>query len=255
MRKIILIFTFAFLIFSLQGQNKENFFWDSVEGFSAKNSYFPHSLYDEHDAYIFYETVDKARQEIKISWRQKSDALNWSDTFTLKDIFRYSGDEVPDMYSCALSNTGTLAVSVIDSSAANGVVKVYSSADKASSFHDFTFPPQQKQITSSRIFASGQGGFILFISLGEGRQSPTESSFSILYSESSDGKNWSSLKNFSPSASISNAFSPFFVRIGEADFVFFEGWYGKDSSTSLIYASSRISGDGWSEPFIVTDSS
>ena len=255
MRKVILIFTFAFLIFSLQGQNKENFFWDSVEGFSAKNSYFPHSLYDEHDAYIFYETVDKARQEIKISWRQKSDALNWSDTFTLKDIFRYSGDEVPDMYSCALSNTGTLAVSVIDSSAANGVVKVYSSADKASSFHDFTFPPQQKQITSSRIFASGQGGFILFISLGEGRQSPTESSFSILYSESSDGKNWSSLKNFSPSASISNAFSPFFVRIGEADFVFFEGWYGKDSSTSLIYASSRISGDGWSEPFIVTDSS
>lgn len=255
MKKRIFIFIFSFLIFLLHAQNKENFFWDSVEEISVKNSCFPHALYDGHDAYIFYESVDKSKQEIKISWRRKSGALEWSDTFSLKDIFRYSGEEVPDMYSAALSDSGVLAVSVIDSSAANGVVKVYSSVDKASSFTDFSFPPQKKQVTSSRIFSSAGGGFILFISLGEGRQSPTESSFSILYSESPDGRNWSSLKNFSPSASISNAFSPFFTRIAETDFVFFEGWSAKDSTTSLIYASSRNAGDSWSEPFVVTDSS
>ena len=255
MKKLLSVLIFFFLIFSIHAQNKENFFWDSVENFSAKNSYFPLSLYDDQDAYIFYESVDKAKQEIKISWRQKSGSLAWSDTFSLKDIFRYSGDDVPDMYSAALSSSGSLAVSVIDSSSANGVVKVYVSSDKSASFSDFTFPPQQKQITSSRIFSSATGGFILFISLGEGKQSPTESSFSILYSESSDGKNWSSLKTFSPSALISNAFSPFYTRIGETDFVFFEGWSAKDSTTSLIYASSRIADDKWSEPFVVTDSS
>ena len=59
---------------------------------------------------------------------------------------------------------------------------------------------------------------------------------------------------FKPSDSISNAFSPFFVQIGMNDFVFFEGWAGKDSTSSLIYAASRsASSSSWSAPFVVTD--
>ena len=257
MRKFFCSLLILFSLTALHAQTRENIFWDSVESVSAKNSYFPVALYDSHDSYIFYESVDKLRQEIKISWRQKRDKLLWSDTFSLPGTFKYSGDDVPDMYSAALSSKGVLAVSVLDSSSANGVIKVYSSSDKAASFTDFTFPPQIKQITSSRIFASETGSFILFISLGEGKQSPTESSFSILYSESADGKKWSDLKVFKPSSSISNAFSPFFTRIGGREFVFFEGWSGKDSTTSLIYASSRVGpfSDSWSEPFVVTDSS
>ena len=259
--KYILFFAILLAVPYLHAQNKETFFWDSVESLSgrnynnSRNSYFPVALYDAHNAYIFYESVDKARQEIKISWRQKKDNLLWSDTFSLKDSFKYYGDSVPDMYSAALSPLGTIAVSVIDSSSANGVIKVYSSSDSAASFSEFTFPPQKKQITSSRIFSSGDGSFILFISLGEGKQSPTESSFSILYSESADGKKWSDLKFFNPASAISNAFSPFFTKINGNDFVFFEGWNAKDSTTSLIYASTRAPGGIWSEPFIVTDSS
>ena len=257
MKKLISVLILSFFFSLLFAQSRENFFWDSVEPLSEKNSYFPVALYDEHDAYVFYEQVDKVRQEIKISWRQKHDNLDWSDNLSLMDSFKYSGDDVPDMYSAALSTKNVLAVSVLDSSSLNGVVKVYSSDDRAFSFSEFTFPPQQKQITSSRIFSSGDGGFILFISLGEGKQSPTESSFSILYSESADGKNWSDLKVFRPAATISNAFSPFFARIGSKSFVFFEGWNAKDSTTSLIYASSRenTGGDKWSDAFIVTDSS
>lgn len=254
------IFFFTILIFQAflcYSQQAEQFYWDSVQSISARNSYFPVALYDSHNAYVFYESADKARQEIKISWRRKKDGFDWSDTFTLPDTFKYSGAEIPDMYSAALSSSGVVAVSVLDSSAANGVVRVFASSDEGSSFSSYDFPPQQKQITSSRIFASSSGGFILFISLGEGRQSPTESSFSLLYSESHDGKIWGPLKVFLPSASISNAFSPFFAEISGRDFVFFEGWSAKDSTTSLIYASSRASqgGDSWSESFVVTDES
>lgn len=241
---------------SVQAQSRETFYWDAVERFSGQNAYFPVTLCDSRNAYIFYESVDKAKQKIRISWRHKQDSLAWSDTFSLPDSFTYSGDDVPDMYSAALSPRGVLAVSVLDSSAANGVVKVYSSPDSAT-FTEFTFPPQEKQITSSRIFASQDGGFILFISLGEGRQSPTESSFSILYSESPDGKSWSSLTVFRPAELISNAFSPFFTQIGGREFVFFEGWSGNNSATSLIYAASRAarSSELWSAPFIVSDAS
>ena len=104
---------------------------------------------------------------------------------------------MPDIYSAALSPSGAVALSVLDSSTAKSLVKVYLSEDHASSFSSYTFPSQEKTVTSSRIFALGENGFILFVSLGEGRQTPMESSFSLLYSESPDGKSWSSLKPFS----------------------------------------------------------
>ena len=237
-------------------QQKTEFFWDSVSALSDKNSYFPVSVSDSDSTYIFYESADKIRREIKISYKRKEGELGWSETSSLPESFRYSGDDVPDMYSAAVSSDDTIAVSVLDSLSASGIVKVYSSSDKASSFTSFAFPPQKKQIASSRIFALSEGGFILFISLGEGRQSPTESSFSLLYSESDDGKKWSDLKPFRPAESISNAFSPFYARIGQKDFVFFEGWSGRDLTTSLIYASSRASRSGsWSVPFVVSDES
>lgn len=255
MKKHILAFLFLILSLCLFPQSPENFYWDSVWETSQKNSYFPLSLYDEKNAYIFYELCDKARQEIKIAWRQKEGRLSWSDTFFLEDSFKYSGDDVPDMYSAAISKGGRVAVSVLDSSSANGVVKVYAKGS-SSSFSSYTFPPQKKQVTSSRIFSTKSGGFILFISLGEGKQSPMESSFSILYSQSDDGHNWSAFREFHPSAKIANAFSPFFTQIGNKDFVFFEGWSEKDSTTSMIYAASRSSNsDSWSEPFVVTDDS
>ena len=122
----------------------------------------------------------------------------------------------------------------------------------------FYFPRTEKHIVSSRIFADGDG-FILFVSLGEGSQSLTDSSFSLLYSESADGENWSGLKTFSAARGISNPLSPFFAKISGRDFVFFEGWLGSDPSSSQIYCSIKYSGKysgifsgGWSEPVLVT---
>ncbi len=256
----ILLFLLCLLAFTfpLIAQSRRNFYFDSVKTISARSSFFPVALCDDTDSYIFYETVDKARQEIKISWRQKENNLDWSDSFALPDTFRYSGDEVPDMYSAAVSSGGTLCVSVLDSTEKNGVIKLYSSSDHAKSFSVYSFPSLNKQIASSRIFSDGEGGFILFISLGEGKQSPTESSFSLLYAQSPDGQVWTSPAPFLPAEKISNAFSPFLAPIGGKTFVFFEGWYEKDMMTSLIYGT-FLDKSGktplWSEPFIVTDSS
>ena len=237
----------------LFAQSKREFFWDSAQAISEKNSYFPLALSDERNSYVFFEQVDKAKQKIKISWCQKEDSFRWSSPFSLLDDFTYSGKDVPDMYSAALDINNCLAVSVLDASGASSSLKVYVSSDNARTFDSYSFPPMEKQIASSRIFAKAGGGFILFISLGEGKQSPTESSFSLLYSESSDGKNWSAPSAFGPAVSISNAFSPFFTRIAGKDFVFFEGWSGTDMTTSLIYATSRASSsEKWADAFVVT---
>ncbi|WP_294431132.1 SpoIIE family protein phosphatase [uncultured Treponema sp.] len=256
LRNLLFVLIF-FLSMPIFAQQKESFYWDSLHEISGKNSFFPVTLCDSTDAYIFFESVDKSRQEIKISWKHKKGSLDWSKTFSLNDSFKYSAANVPDLYSAAISPSGAVALSVLDSSTAKSLVRVYLSEDHASSFSSFEFPASEKTVTSSRIFASGDSGFILFVSLGEGRQTPMESSFSLLYSESSDGKNWSPLKSFEASESIANAFSPFFVKIRSRDFVFFEGWSGKDFTTSLIYAAFRENerDSKWSEPFLVTDES
>ena len=243
---------FAVMPHVLSAQQKEQFFWDSLEVISDKNSYFPISVSDGAASYVFFEKVDKVRQEISVSWISKAGTRSWSPVRRLPDSFRYSGTDVPDMYSVAVSKNGVLAVSVLDSTDSNGIVKIYSSADHAAAFQSFAFPVQQKQVTSTRIFASTAGGFVLFVSLGEGKQSPTESSFSILYAESADGKKWSDLSSFKPAEMISNAFSPFLAEVNGTDMVVFEGWYGKDSTTSQVYSTTR-KGSSWTTPTVVTN--
>jgi len=93
------------LQFSLFSQQKTEFFWDEVKPLSEKNSYFPLSVSDDDSTYIFFESADKSKKEIKISYRRKEEELGWSEISSLPDSFRYSGDEVPDMYSAAVSDT------------------------------------------------------------------------------------------------------------------------------------------------------
>ncbi|MBQ0050537.1 MAG: SpoIIE family protein phosphatase [Treponema sp.] len=231
---------------------KENFFWDNVKDISKKESYFPITLSDGRQSYVFYESADKASKSIKISYATSENFQKGTQIKSLPGRFAYSGDEVPNMYSAAISKNGIIAISVLDASSEKGTLRIYASENSGESFEEFSFGQQGKQIVSSRIYSSTNGGFVLFVSVGEGKQSLTDSSFSLLYSESQDGKKWNELSKFRPADGISNAFSPFLAQINGRDLVFFEGWLGKDPSSSQIYCSSR-SGMGWSSAKIVTD--
>lgn len=256
---LILTFVLAGVIFAQNStgeygdtsNQREVFFWDEAKNISGTESYFPVTLTDGSQSFVFFENVDKARKTIRISFANSEKYQKWSSVKSLDDIFAYSGDEVPDMFSAAVSNKGVFAISVLDSSSKKGTVKVYSSTDRTQSFNVHAFGQQEKQIVSSRIFSSANGGFVLFVSLGEGKQILTDSSFSLLYSESSDGVNWSQLSVFKPSDSISNAFSPYLTQVNGKDMVFFEGWLGKDPSSSQIYCSTRGT-LSWSAPKLVT---
>ena len=68
LKKIFIVFVFSLLVSHFFAQPKENFFWDSVQEISEKNSYFPVSFADSSNAYVFFESVDKAKKEIRISW-------------------------------------------------------------------------------------------------------------------------------------------------------------------------------------------
>ena len=271
------------------------FFWDNAKEISKDDSYFPASLSAGKKSFVFFERADKKNKSVTISYSECGDSKNWSKIKNLGEKIAYSGEKVPDIFSAAVSKNGTAAVSVLESSSQKsgnlhsdlssglesgrssdisadekGILKVYSLKKTSENWSVFCFPRTEKHIVSSRIFSDGNG-FILFVSLGEGSQSLTASSFSLLYSESPDGENWSGLRPFSAASGISNPLSPFFARIASRDFVFFEGWLGSDPASSQIYCSFRtkkISGErknspkdsleesgenvGWSEPVLVT---
>ena len=273
---------------------QKSFFWDEAKEISKGDSYFPQAVSSGKKSFVFFEQADKKGKNVRISYSECENSKNWSGIKSLGGKIAYSGEKVPDIFSAAISESGTVAVSVLDSSLENGnspedqngILKVYSlknnlndgkkkafksgsdirtkensesdsviySKEDSESWSVFYFPRTEKHIVSSRIFADG-GGFILFVSLGEGGKSLTDSSFSLLYSESADGENWSGLKVFPAANGISNPLSPFFAKISGRDFVFFEGWLGNDPSSSQIYCSFKDSGKDseiWREPVLVT---
>ncbi len=276
--------------------SQKSFFWENAKEISKGDSYFPQAVSSGKKSFVFFEVADKKSKNVRISYSECENSKNWSEIKNLGGKIAYSGEKVPDIFSAAVSKNGTVAVSVLDSSfenensseSQNGILKVFclknnlnsgkkigtenvlksdsdisaesesriNSKENSENWSVFYFPRTEKHIVSSRIFADGDG-FILFVSLGEGSQSLTDSSFSLLYSESADGENWSGLKSFSAARGISNPLSPFFVKISGRDFVFFEGWLGNDPSSSQIYCSvkDKDSGKtsvGWSEPVLVT---
>lgn len=249
---ILLVFALAAAV--LAGQNsasKEVFFWDDIKNLSGTNSFFPTTISDKNASYIFYESVNEAKKEVKISWMKKEDSNLWSEPHGFSESFKYSGEDVPDLYSAAVSD-GKIAVSVLDMDSPNGTVLVYVSDDGGEKFSRFAFPEQAKQVASTRIFRSGDGGFMLFVSLGEGKKNPTDSSFTLLCANSKNGRNWTSLEPFKAAENILNPFSPFLVQLNGKDAVYFEGWYEKDSSSSQIYCSVKEK-NNWGTPVLVTD--
>lgn len=272
--------------------SQKSFFWENAKDISKGDSYFPQAVSSGKKSFVFFERADKKNKNVRISYSECENSKNWSGIKNLGGKIAYSGEKVPDIFSAAISKNGTVAVSVLDSSFENenssenqnGILKVFclknnlnggkkigtenvlksdsdisaesesriNSKENSENWSVFYFPRTEKHIVSSRIFADGDG-FILFVSLGEGSQSLTDSSFSLLYSESADGENWSGLKSFSAAAGISNPLSPFFAKISGRDFVFFEGWLGNDPSSSQIYCSIKTkNADIWSEPVLMT---
>ena len=190
--------------------SQKSFFWENAKDISKGDSYFPQAVSSGKKSFVFFERADKKSKNVRISYSECENSKKGSGIKNLGGKIAYSGEKVPDIFSAAVSKNGTVAVSVLDSSFENenssenqnGILKVFclknnlngftksgtknalksdseiGSKENSESWSVFYFPRTEKHIVSSRIFADGDG-FILFVSLGEGSQSLTDSSFSL----------------------------------------------------------------------------
>ena len=261
MRKFFLILFSSIALSFLRAQPysvTEGYFWEFPAQVSSGESYFPTSARSRvsGNSFVFFQEVDSNRKEISISMIK-----NDGSPRRILGPFRYYRKDVPTIYSAAVSNGGTIAVSVVKStSASNGVLQVYTISEDGEILSSFDFANEEKLITSSMIYPSSSGGFTMFVSLGSGISDTRLSTFSIFYTDSSDGKNWGSLKGFSPSAGKKNPYTPFLAQSGGKDIVAFEAQEEqtedqKGLNYPQIFSAVRSAGGEWSAASLLTSAS
>ncbi len=257
------IFLLALMCLPLKGFSQtRQFYWENPRQISQVDSYFPVVVSRDQTHLLFFEEVEKSKKNGKI-WislkKYDEESSSWSSSRRIAGPFSYSG-EIPDIYSAAISPSGTVALAVLTSPSSIGV---FTSLDGGESFEEVSLEKQKQSVVGPRIYSSSDGGFVLFTS--QGRREVVSNAdnsnyerfaFALLSASSSDGKKWTNLSPFEGSKNLSNPFVPYLAAVPGGDLVVFQAQYefGEQSRLSnQLYASFRPAGTStWTEPVLVT---
>ena len=253
----------AVFVFCAEPSFCAGYYWEEPEQLTKTDSRFPSVVTNGSDSYIFWQDVDSRNERIYLSCRYQDGAGEWRENLRFAGPFSYSG-EVPDMYSAAVSGSGTIAVAVLND--ANSV-SVYVSNDSAASFSRVKDSRREDRFIAPNIYACASGGFALFASSSRGsaysssaEESPAdEDSFSVLQfylncAYSPNGIDWGDFEEFSPSMKLKNPFAPVLCADGNEDVVVFQAQHqeGARISYQLYEARGSARTGRWSEPVLIT---
>ncbi|MCQ2589644.1 MAG: SpoIIE family protein phosphatase [Treponema sp.] len=243
--KIKSIFILLCLALSSPVFAQHTFFWDNARTVSARDSWFPRTVDYNNKSYVFWEEVDSAKNQIWISSRCYTTTTDYTDKIRFAGPFPYSG-EVPDMYSAAISNTGTIIVAVASDDKG---IQVFASKDGGTTYTDKLIS-STKDMIAPRVYNAENGRFRLFTSV------IADGGFQLYYADSRDGLSWSSFKKFNPGSNFRNPFLPVSIVSGNSDIVVFQA----QSSSSVLnrysyqlFMTTTKDGSSWTTPVLLTD--
>lgn len=238
-------FSIIMCIFGLSKVHAQDFYWENPKTFVNAESVFPLVAKNSNESYVFWEEVESKKKEISISLRKYENLNSFYDNRTFSGVIKYSGNEVPDIYSAAVLENGTIAVCAATQT---GDIFVFSSSDKGKSFEK-TKIDTELLLIAPKIYASSKEKFILFCSVG------FENNFLLYYAESADGKNWSKLKVFEPAESFSNPFIPVLYKSNGNDYVVFQSQYLSVETNQISYQLylTKKNNEQWTVPVLLTD--
>ena len=242
---IFRFFSIIMCIFGLSKVHAQDFYWENPKTFVNAESVFPLVAKNSNESYVFWEEVESKKKEISISLRKYENLNSFYDNRTFSGVIKYSGNEVPDIYSAAVLENGTIAVCAATQT---GDIFVFSSSDKGKSFEK-TKIDTELLLIAPKIYASSKEKFILFCSVG------FENNFLLYYAESADGKNWSKLKVFEPAESFSNPFIPVLYKSNGNDYVVFQSQYLSVETNQISYQLylTKKNNEQWTVPVLLTD--
>ena len=200
-RKFILKYLFSLFILSaiaFSFATARDFYWENSQKITSADSRFPSTVYNDKNSILFWQEIEAEKKQIYLSCQIYEGSNKWKTVSRFAGPFSYSG-EIPDIYSAASQNSEKVAVACLTDV---NTISVYISEDGGNSFVNVTLPSQEQPLVAPRIYSMSDNSLILFTSLGKNE------SFSMLYSKSTDGINWTPFKQFEPSSGYSNPFIP-----------------------------------------------
>lgn len=246
-KKIFFLLCLIFTVFvnSLYGAD---FYWENPRVITDTDSRFPATIQapNAKSTYLFWQEVDVKSRKIYLSVRKYTSLKTYSENRRFAGPFGYSGDEVPDIYTASVLKKGTVGVAVM-TGLSN--LSVFTSDDECTSFTEVKLPSSSAITVAPRIYSTGADTFRLFTSVGE------ENSFSIFYSDSSDGLKWQKFSQFQPAVNYRNPFIPVLLASSFGDIVVFQAQYTSAETNRLSYQIYMTvdSGKGWGNPVLITD--
>lgn len=234
---------FAFLLVFQSFAFAYDFYWEEPRPLTNVESRFPKVISSKTESMVFFQEVDSSSKKIFIDYVEDDS----EKAVRFAGPFLYSG-EVPDIYNGALNNDGTLVIAALSS---NEEISVFVRKKGFSEIKKVTLTNDSENVVGPRVFSTSKGEFIIFAASG------TTENFSLLYSVSSDGENWSTFDKFKPAVGFQNAFSPYLLPLENGnDLLVFQTQVMSGTRFSYqIYSS--LSTDGlksWSQPKLVTGS-
>ncbi len=225
-----------------------DFYWENPESVGSANSQFPGSATNGSISVVVWQDVlPDVRADGGAIWLscRVYDGNKWHGHERFAGPIPYSGD-VPSIVSVSIDRKGRIlipAVTGVD------VISVFISEDLGKTFTEHTLNGKDIGVVGPKIYVRSDGGYFLFATLG------TEENFTIVYSRSDDGQNWSGFQTFGPSQRLRRPFLPTHAAAGNRDIVVFQAFHeGTGRASYQLFATvSRDSGRSWEDPVLLTD--
>jgi HAMP domain-containing protein len=224
----------------------EDLYWETPVVFSETVGKFPVSAFQGDFSVVVWQESTPGGGEVFISAAVNTGTSDWDIYRSIGGPYRYAGME-PAILSLALDKAGRI---IIAAALPAGEYEILISSDQGRHFSSHRLSGGGRSSVAPRIMVRADGGYLLFLSRGEGR------SLSIYYSRSEDAAVWSPFIPFAEDLSLPLNFFPAHAALGSSDYVVFQSLTAANNSAPSFQLYLKRSDDGgrtWSPSRLLTD--
>jgi len=241
--KPIFLFLFCLILFCGYSQD---FYWETPEALSKRNGQFLQSASNGNiSAAIWEEAVKKNESEgnIFISMAVHING-DWNVYERISEPIAYAA-RIPSIASIAVGNDNTILAAYIKN---RNTIIILKSIDGGQTFEKKEIISEMYDLLSPYISVLSNGSYMLCISHGAGEN------FSLYYSLSKDGIEWTDFIEFNTAKKNPRSFLPVHTAAGNTDVIVFQLLDSiNDKMLYKLYSSySPDGGKSWSVPVNIT---
>jgi serine phosphatase RsbU (regulator of sigma subunit) len=241
----VLFFLLVLFLVPARWAVPEVFYWETPVIFSETAGKFPVSA-SQGDFSVVAWQESASDGAVFISAAVNTGAYDWYIYRSIGGPYRYTGIE-PAILSLALDKAGRI---IIAAALPAGEYEILISGDRGRHFSSHRLNDGGKSSVAPRIMVRSDGGYLLFLSRGEGQ------TLSLYYARSEDAVVWSPFIPFVEDPALPLNFFPAHAVLGSSDYVVFQSYVAGNNGAPSFQLFIKRSDDGgrtWSPPRLLTD--